>query len=167
MSTVVLHPKGAQSRQMPVQDLIGHILTRYHETHRREMPELIALARSVERLHADHPAAPHGLADALSLLSIDLEAHMKREEQELFPALLGQQMHGISPTAEALRHDHDFQEEALRLIGEITQWFVAPQDACAFWRSLYAGVAKLCGDLVEHVRLENEALLAAVEIKAA
>ncbi len=33
--------------------LIDHILARYHEVHRRELPELIRLARRVEAVHRD------------------------------------------------------------------------------------------------------------------
>ena len=42
--------------------LIDYILSRYHEVHRRELPELIKLSRKVEAVHADHPRAPRGLA---------------------------------------------------------------------------------------------------------
>ena len=35
--------------------LIDHILERYHETHRRELTELIVMARRVEAVHAGHP----------------------------------------------------------------------------------------------------------------
>ncbi len=45
--------------------LIDWIETRYHETHRRELPELIRLARRVEAVHKTHPAVPHGLAALL------------------------------------------------------------------------------------------------------
>lgn len=42
---------------MPVDSLIDHILARYHEIHRHELPALIALARKVERVHHDVPNA--------------------------------------------------------------------------------------------------------------
>jgi regulator of cell morphogenesis and NO signaling len=45
--------------------LCDHIVERYHDVHRRELPELIGLARRVEAAHADHPLVPKGLADAL------------------------------------------------------------------------------------------------------
>jgi regulator of cell morphogenesis and NO signaling len=43
-------------------DLIAFILRRFHETHRRELPELVRLARRVEAVHRDHAACPHELA---------------------------------------------------------------------------------------------------------
>src|SRR3546814_3896918 len=59
-------------------------ICRYHEAHRRELPELISLARKVEAVHAGHPEAPRGLADTLEELRPELEEHMQREEKEIF-----------------------------------------------------------------------------------
>ncbi|MGP0084796.1 MAG: DUF542 domain-containing protein, partial [Steroidobacteraceae bacterium] len=48
-----------------VEELIQLILERYHQVHRRELPELRALAQRVESVHADHAAVPKGLAEVL------------------------------------------------------------------------------------------------------
>jgi regulator of cell morphogenesis and NO signaling len=68
-------------------ELIDHILTRYHEIHRRELPELISLSRRVQAVHAGHPKVPTGLADVLQHMLGELEVHMKKEELILFPAM--------------------------------------------------------------------------------
>ena len=68
--------------------LIRQILSRYHSAHRRDLPRLCALARKVESHHADNPNAPHGLTDLLQRIWRELEAHMRREEQILFPSML-------------------------------------------------------------------------------
>src|SRR5690625_1282513 len=74
-------------RDAETSTLIEHIVETYHRAHRREMPELVALARMVEDLHGTDPAAPHGLAKALSAMADALETHMRQEEEQLFPAL--------------------------------------------------------------------------------
>ena len=38
--------------------LIDHILTRYHEVHRAQLPELIRMARRVEAVHRDLTTGP-------------------------------------------------------------------------------------------------------------
>ena len=38
--------------------LIDHIVARYHEIHRRELPELVRLARQVEKVHAGKAGVP-------------------------------------------------------------------------------------------------------------
>ncbi len=68
-------------------DLISMIETRYHATHRRELPELVRLARRVEAVHKSHPAVPRGLADLLETMGGELEVHMKKEELILFPLM--------------------------------------------------------------------------------
>ena len=63
--------------------LCDHIVDRYHEVHRRELPELGKLARRVEAAHRDHPLAPKGLADSLEAVLATLLDHMTKEERIL------------------------------------------------------------------------------------
>lgn len=139
-------------------ELIDHILNRYHETHRRELPELIMLARKVEAVHAENPKVPHGLADLLQDIVDELDVHMQKEEVILFPAMLNQATGMLEGPVMQMRYDHDQLGENLRLLEEITNVFVVPGDGCRSWRALYAGAAKLADDLMEHVHLENNVL---------
>lgn len=138
--------------------LIDHILQRYHAVHRRELPELWALARRVESTHAAHPACPSGLSSLLSAMLDELEYHMMREEQVLFPALLAGGG-GCAPFAlRKMRLEHDDHQVRLAQLRALTQSFVPPSDACASWRTLYEGCRKLCGDLGRHIAIENDVL---------
>lgn len=104
-------------------DLIDHILTRYHEVHRRELMELVELARKVEAVHADHPEAPRGLADLLHRMRGELEIHIKKEELILFPAMrrsLGTRLD--APIAQ-MRHDHDDHGAHPRRLETLTNAF--------------------------------------------
>ena len=139
-------------------ELIGHILTRYHETHRRELPELIELARKVEAVHVDHPRAPRGLADLLRQMRGELEAHMKKEELILFPAMQCAAGAGLDAPIMQMRHDHDEHGEQLRRLEDITDGFAVPEGACRSWQALYAGTGKLATDLMEQIHLENNIL---------
>lgn len=138
--------------------LIAHILSRYHDTHRRELPELIALAQRVETKHADDPDAPHGLTHALEEIVADLEDHMRREEAVLFPAIGAATPGKLDDAIAFLRHDHAGQERALNRIAAITHGFRKPGNACHAWTRLYAGLGKLVEDLDEHMYLENDVL---------
>lgn len=154
MSRFVEHP--AANEETPA--LIEHIVERYHETHRRELPELVALARKVERVHGTDPNAPHGLAEALADMVGDLEVHMKKEEFILFPAMQQGRADAVAAPIAVMRHDHHDHEEALARIAAITHGFRLPPDACSSWTRLYAGTRKLVEDLDEHIRLENDVL---------
>jgi regulator of cell morphogenesis and NO signaling len=68
-------------------ELIGMIETRYHAVHRRELPEMVRLARRVEVAHKDHSALPGGVAALLERMNGELEEHMQKEEQALSPQI--------------------------------------------------------------------------------
>ncbi len=137
--------------------LITFIETRFHAVHRRELPELVRLARQVEAIHKAHPAAPPGLADLLQRIEWDLEAHMQKEEQGLFPSM----RHGEHPAPAAIAlmlDDHEDHAANLQRLVALTGDFSIPENASPTWRALYAGARKLAGDIVEHIRIENDVL---------
>lgn len=153
-----LSPQREDSLSRSPSILIDHILTRYHEVHRRELPELIRLARRVEAVHREHPAVPAGLALALTELEAELESHMQKEEQILFPLLLrGTSFLTTQPIA-MMRFEHEEHGERLRALELLAHGTQAPAEACPTWKALYAGVRKLIDDLMEHIHLENNVL---------
>ena len=154
MNHLVEHP--AAHEDTP--DLIAHILERYHEAHRQELPELVTLAEKVEAVHATDPRAPHGLAEALKAMVATLEAHMEKEETVLFPAMQQGGGDSIRRPIAVMRHDHAEHEQALARIAAATHGFNLPKGACRSWTRLYAGVRKLVEDLDEHMHLENDVL---------
>ncbi len=148
-------------------DMLDHILARFHDTHRRELPELVRLARKVEAVHAAHSQAPVGLADALETLISELEEHMRKEELILFPMMRQGGNPMIRHPIAKMRGEHVDHGEAMRRLDEITNGFALPADACRSWQALYAGAAKLVDDLMEHIHLENNVLFPRFEQEAA
>lgn len=138
--------------------LIDHILTRYHEVHRQQMPELITLSRRVEQVHAGKPGVPAGLADLLQQALGELEVHMRKEELILFPAMRRQGAGPFDGPISQMRHDHVDHGEVLERVAELTDDFTLPEGACGTWRALYAGAAQLRDDLIEHIHIENNIL---------
>jgi hypothetical protein len=86
--------------------LIDYILARYHAVHRQKVPALIVLARRVEAAHRDHQTLPAGLADLLTSIAWEMEAHMQKEEQGLFP-MLRDGHGGMAVAMELMRDEHD------------------------------------------------------------
>lgn len=138
--------------------LINYIVEHYHSKHRRELPELLRLALKVETVHQNHPAAPQELFNVLDAISQRLDAHMQREEEQLFPLMRQGGDHTDSQLLDDLEHDHNEHGEDLRRIETITNGFRPPQDACRTWQALYTGVARFVDDVMEHVHLENNVL---------
>ena len=139
-------------------ELIDYILRRFHEQHRQDVPELIRLARRVEQVHADRSDCPAGLADHLEIMFQELLSHMMKEEQVLFPMLLaGSNGEAQSPIS-LMRLEHDQHGDALARLESLTNDITAPADACNTWSALYAGLARLREDLMQHIHLENNVL---------
>lgn len=147
-------------------NLIGHILTRYHAVHREQLPELIRLARRVEQVHGARPHCPNGLADALAAMQQELESHMQKEEQILFP-LLGAGTTAVGGPVAVMRFEHDQHGEALARLEALAQNFETPAGACNTWQALYRGLRQFREDLMQHIHLENNILFEGLAAGAA
>jgi regulator of cell morphogenesis and NO signaling len=137
---------------------ITHLLDRFHQRHRRQLPELIHLARRIEQTHGEHPSCPRGLADHLSVLEQALESHIQTEEQVLFPLLARGEGAFARTLILVMRMEHDHYGEALKRLNGLTDGFTPPPGACNTWRALYLGLAALCVDLMENIYLKNNVL---------
>lgn len=149
---------GSTAEALATDDLIALIETRFHAAHRRELPELIRLARRVEAVHRDKADTPHGLAELLETMLREMASHMAKEEAILFP-MMRQGGHAmIAHPIAVMRHEHDDHGVNLRAIAELTDNGTPPDGACNTWRALYGGIRKLADDLMEHIHLENNVL---------
>lgn len=157
---------GVDWRQTPPEELVAHIVARFHERHRVQLPELIRLARRVEHVHAGRPGCPSGLAEVLEGLQQELESHMMKEEQVLFPMLAN----GLNGPAQApisvMRFEHDQHGNALNDIQRLTNNITTPLNACNTWRALYGGLNAFKEDLMQHIHLENNVLFLNASIAA-
>jgi regulator of cell morphogenesis and NO signaling len=141
------------------EDLVGHILTVYHQPLHEELPRLDVMARKVLQVHGDK--APDVLPELVSVfaeLRYELEQHMFKEERVLFPMILqGQGSMALGPI-EVMQHEHESAGEALRRLRELTNDYTVPECACNTWQALWHGLAALEADLQEHIHLENNIL---------
>ena len=139
-------------------ELIDHILVRYHDRHREQLPELIRLASKVEQVHGDRADCPVGLADLLRGMQQELESHMRKEEQVLFPLLARGHAAMAAGPITVMRMEHDDHGQALQALAALTHDITLPRAACNTWRALYLGLAAFRADLMEHIHLENNIL---------
>jgi regulator of cell morphogenesis and NO signaling len=148
-------------RNEPASVLIDFLLKRFHERHREQFPELIRLANRVEQVHGHKVDCPTGLAEHLWCMQHELESHMLKEEQILFPMLRRdvESLKTQGPIA-VMRYEHDQHGAALARLAELTNDITPPTNACNTWRALYRGLEELRGDLMQHIHLENNVLFA-------
>jgi regulator of cell morphogenesis and NO signaling len=157
----------------PLRSLVGHIVTRYHDTLRHELPRLGAMAAKVNDVHgAKMPGTFPRLNAVLQDLADELTSHMAKEEMVLFPAveeLEAAKDEGRRPETRfprgALRmpisvmeQEHEHAGNLLAALRELTGAYAPPEWACNTFRGLYAGLDELERDLHVHIHLENNIL---------
>jgi regulator of cell morphogenesis and NO signaling len=145
-------------RELPQVQLIAHVVDHYHAGHRAELPRLVAMAEKVERVHGGRPECPTGLVAHLHTLTRELELHMQKEEQVLFPMLVAGGGARARAPIECLTAEHDEHGRALARMRELAHGYVPPEHACGTWRALYLGLADFEREVMEHVHLENHLL---------
>jgi regulator of cell morphogenesis and NO signaling len=142
--------------------LIDHILRRYHEPLRREIPALVASARAVEAVNHARPTCPHGLAAHLEQVQASVESHLQKEEHILFPLILGGRGAVAHMPIKVMMAEHGDHLVNLGRTAELTHGFTLPPDASPTWRELYSALRQLERDLCDHIELENQVLFTRV-----
>jgi regulator of cell morphogenesis and NO signaling len=148
-------------------DLCNHIEETHHAYLRRELPRLEALIAKVVAAHQhNHPELP-ALQRAFASLRAELEPHMFKEEQVLFPAIRSLESATTHPgfffgtVANPIRmmeHEHDHAGNELKTMRDLTRDFQVPGDACNTYRVLLHGLEELEYDLHTHIHKENNLL---------
>jgi regulator of cell morphogenesis and NO signaling len=117
------------------------------------------MARKVCSVHGEKD--PERFAELLSVylaLKTELQEHMMKEEQILFPMIRqGRGAMASGPVA-VMTHEHDAAGTALKRLRELTNDYQAPEGACTTWRALWHGLDVLETAMHEHIHLENNIL---------
>jgi regulator of cell morphogenesis and NO signaling len=134
-------------------ELIAHVLDRYHETHRRELPQILQLARELQAR-----GAPPAVADHPDAMAKALESHMFKEEMRLFPMIEQGGNTLIGHLIADMHAEHLEHCEATARLQALLAGLRAPPGAEAEEAALRAAVAKLLDDLAQHMQLEDQIL---------
>jgi regulator of cell morphogenesis and NO signaling len=145
--------------QASLSDLIEHILAVYHRPLDEELPRLESMSRKVLKVHGDKD--PERLTELLSVyldLKAELDKHMAKEEQILFPMIKQGQGAMADGPISVMKDEHNSAAAALRRLRELTNAYEVPTEACNTWRALWHGLAALEESLHRHIHLENNIL---------
>jgi regulator of cell morphogenesis and NO signaling len=162
----------------PVERLIERIVSTHHTYVRSALPTIARhLARLVEVHGARHPELAR-VAAYFDQARGDLEQHLLKEEQVLFPYLrdlaastetCGGSRSPFGTVENPIRmmeREHREVTDALRIIRELTNGYTAPPDGVMTYDVCMAELAQFEGDLHRHVHLENNILFPkAVELE--
>jgi len=131
------------------------------------LPRLTELAAKVSRVHGEaHPELIR-VADLMNELRADLEPHLRKEEEVLFPMIRTltsagsrPEFHGgaIANPIAVMEQEHVAVGALLEQLRALTNGYQAPAGTCASTRALMEGLAELEGDTHLHVHKENNHL---------
>lgn len=139
-------------------EMIDHIITRFHNRHREQLPELITLAEKVENVHGDRDDCPIDVTAQLEKIYAELSQHLMKEEQILFPMIKMGNYAMASMPIRVMEMEHDEAGQDVEVIKSLTNNCTPPADACFSWKALYSGINEFIDDLMHHIHLENNIL---------
>lgn len=177
-----LPPRGGDQddvTEWPPERLIGYIVSTHHAYVRSALP---AIARDLAMLLDAHRAQHSELARVAAYFDQmrgDLEQHLLKEEQVLFPYVRdlatwdatktrpGSPFGTVENPIRMMEREHRDATDALRSIRELTNGFTATPDDDAAHAACMAELLRFERDLHRHVHLENNVLFPkAVELEA-
>lgn len=157
---------GSNPAELPMPELIDHIVDTHHGFLRRELPRLHAMAARVAEVHGGHTPSLVELYQVFFGMAEELVNHMGKEEGILFPAIKRMVSSG-SPTLPldgpiaCMITEHEDAGGALARLRELTHGYQPPAEACNTYRALFAGLADFEEDMHRHIHLENQVLFPA------
>jgi len=155
--------------QAPLGRLIDHILQDHHMHLREELPRIESLFQKVIAAHGNKYPEIVESADVFVDLRYELECHMMKEEQALFPAIrrvqnwvpsdgIGRCAVGIGEPIAVMEFEHSRAGRALNDMHRLTNGWRIPESACPTHCALLEALARLERDLHEHISEENNIL---------
>jgi len=152
-------------------ELVDHLEATHHHYLKQELPRLDKLAAKVSRAHgANHPEL-NDVAAVVAEIRTDLEPHLRKEEEMLFPMIRTLSSATSRPNLACgsirnpiavMEAEHTVVGGLLAKLRDLTDGYQAPADTCASTQALMVGLAQLEADTHLHVHKENNHLFPTV-----
>ena len=155
----------------PTDLLIDYVLNIHHRNIRAKGPQLL---RDIEHVASVHGTAHPQLCQLVTLFAEsleDLENHLQKEEQVLFPycyelfeASLSGHAHGsmhcgtVANPIRVMLREHSDEGTRYKYIRNLMNGFTAPEDACTSYRLMLDDLEAFMNGLFEHIHIENNIL---------
>jgi len=152
---------------MSLTELTDHIERTHHAYLKSELPRLAPLVDKIAARHSDKNPRLAQLANVYRGLRAEMEAHMVKEEQILFPLIRqidrgagngGSACGDIANPIRVMEAEHQQAGDALAQMREMTDDFSTPAGGCNTYRAVMHSLAELEADMHRHVHKENNVL---------
>jgi len=160
-------PTPLEWAELDLTGLADHLEASHHAYLHEALPRLDALATKVAHVHGQRHPELHEVRRLVTELRADLEPHLRKEEQVLFPMIRELARAASAPRFHCgsvrnpigvMEAEHDRTGALLVSLRSVTRSYFVPADGCASYRALYRGLAELEADTHLHVHKENNAL---------
>lgn len=139
--------------------LAEYIVAAHHAYLKRILPETYALFLKVLRVHgANHPEL-YEVFKLFGALKTDLDQHLIREEEILFPKLADRGGAELDSLAAEILEEHENVGALLDKIRATNRDYALPPDVCRSYTNLYQTMREIEDDIHQHIHLENNILL--------
>jgi len=144
-------------------ELTEHLESTHHVYLKKALPRLVALMDKVHQAHSPRHPELTRLQTVVENLRADLEPHLLKEEQILFPLIRqleaeGLQLEAAQGPIRVMRSEHDGARDLLKEMRTLTNVYVVPKDGCQSFQLLYEGLKELEEDTHLHIYKENNML---------
>lgn len=164
-------PEGEKDASSDPAQLTLHIVRRHHAYVREQLPVIGGHLAKLARVHGDRHPELHSVAVHFGQIGADLQMHMVKEEEILFPyirALSNALTQGtpappdifgtVRNPIRMMEAEHQSAGNELEAVRRLTANFTLPADACATYRVCFAELEAFDRDLRLHIHLENNIL---------
>ncbi len=166
-------------RNWPLDLLADYIVRIHHSYVRKNLPPLLEFTSKLAEVHGKaHPELVE-IATLVQALAAELQPHMVKEEQVLFPYLKAlvavaegnrdvslPALGSVENPIRVMESEHEAAGEIIKRIRRLSNQFTVPQDACNTYRVTYRLLEAFESDLFRHIHLENNVLFPkAVELE--
>ena len=138
---------------------------------KKELPQIFAYIQKVASKHGQRHLELFKILELVSALKEEMDLHMQKEEQVLFPRIKEMEKIANSPDSEyklsisflqslitIMEQEHDHAGQLLEEMRILSNNYQAPQDACTTYQLCYASLNAFELDMHQHVHLENNLL---------
>ena len=148
-------------------ELCDHIEQTHHAYLKEELPRLTNMVAKVANAHGDTRPELATVQEIFTSLRAELEPHMLKEEQVLFPAIRQLEQSADDPSfpfgtvanpIRMMEQEHDDAGYALSRLHTLTRDYQVPEGACNTYRAMLSGLHHLERDMHRHVHKENSIL---------
>jgi len=146
--------------------LIDYITNVHHTYVKDNLAIINEFAQKVATVHGHHAPETVEIASLFLSLSEELQSHLVKEEEVLFPAIREKANNSFyeygTEVISVLEDEHDAAGDIVKKIQELSSNFTPPEWACNTYKALYHKLDEFINDLYQHIHLENNILFSKI-----